>query len=40
MQGGTLDNLINAIWRLHPRYAEMLSRGRELLIEIQYPGIQ
>jgi hypothetical protein len=40
MQGGTLNNLINAIWRLNPRYADLLARGRELLITARYPGIQ
>ena len=38
--GGTLINKINSIAETNPKYAESLTRGREILIEAGYPGIE
>ncbi len=36
--GGTLINKINSIAKTNPRYADALTRGRELLHLVGYPG--
>ena len=38
--GGTLINKINSIAETNPKYAKALIRGREILIEAGYPGIE
>jgi hypothetical protein len=38
--GGTLTNRINSIARTNPKYAESVSRGAEILKEIEYDGFE
>jgi|GEM_PF-5840126 hypothetical protein len=38
--GGSLINKINSIAQSNPKYAESLSKGREILLEIGYPEIE
>lgn len=38
--GGTLINKINSIAESNPKHAEALTKGREILLEAEYPGIE
>jgi hypothetical protein len=38
--GGSLINKINSIAETNPEYAKALTRGREILLEAGYPGIE
>jgi len=39
-EGGTLTNRINSIAQTNPKYAESVSRGAEILKEIDYDGME
>ena len=38
--GGTLDNRINSIGKTNPKYAAQLEKGRAILAEKGYPGVE
>ena len=39
-EGGTLTNRINSISKINPKYAESVSKGAEILREIEYDGVE